>query len=76
MKSDDLSPAQAEAIKKSLFHLANYLYRLKSRMEIVFPPNDPLYLKVKAAYDSVFDLSIDLHYRGCAGGVGQLPKKE
>jgi hypothetical protein len=27
------------------------------------------------AYDAVFDLSIDLHYRGCSGGVGLSPRK-
>ena len=76
MDSKDLTTEQAQAIRKSLFRLANYLYRLKSRMERVgFRPNDELYLKVKAAYDAVFELSIDLHYRGCSSGVGRSPKK-
>lgn len=77
MDSKDLTREQAQAISKSLFRLANYLYRLKSRMEKKgFLPNDELYLKVKAAYDAVFELSIDLHYRGCSGGVVLSPKKE
>jgi len=72
MDSKDLTTAQAQAISKSLFRLANYLYRLKSRMEKVgFLPSDPLFVKVKAAYDAVFDL----HYRGCSGGVGRSPTK-
>jgi hypothetical protein len=76
MDSEDLSTAQVQAIRKSLFRLANYLYRLKSRMEKVgFLPSDPLFVKVKGAYDAVFDLSIDLHYRGCSGGVGLSPRK-
>ena len=76
MDSKDLTTAQAQAIRKSLFRLANYLYRLKSPMERVrFKPDDPLFVKVKAAYDAVFDLSIDLHYRGCSGGVGLSPRK-
>jgi hypothetical protein len=76
MDSKELTTAQAQAISKSLFRLANYLYRLQSRMvKVGFLPSDPLYLKVKAAYDAVFDLSIDLHYRGCSGGVGRSPTK-
>jgi hypothetical protein len=65
MDSKDLTTAQAQAISKSLFHSLNDLYRLKSRMERVgFKPDDPLFVKVKAAYDAVFNLSTDLHYRG------------
>jgi hypothetical protein len=76
MNSKYLSTAQAQAISKSLFHLANYPFRLKSSMENVgFLPSDPLYLKVKAAYDAVFDLSIDFHYLSCSSGVGRSPKK-
>ena len=76
MDSKDLTTGQAQTISKSLFRLANYLYRLKSRMEKTgFRPNDELYLKVKAACDDVFELSIDLHYRGCSSGVGHSPNK-
>jgi len=75
MDAKDLTTAQAQAISKSLFDSLNYLF-LNSRMEKVgFKPDDPLYVKVKAAYDAVFDLSIDLHYRGCSNGVGLSPKK-
>lgn len=49
--------------------------RLKSYMEKVgFKRDDPLFVKVRAAYDAVFDLAIDLHSRGCSSGVG-LPSK-
>jgi hypothetical protein len=76
MDSKDLTTVQALAISKLPFRLANYIYRLKSRMvKVGFLPDDPLYQKVKAAYDAVFDLSIDLHYRGCTGGVGRLPSE-
>jgi hypothetical protein len=77
MDSKDLTTAQAQAISKSLFRLASYLYRLQSRMvKVGFLPSDPLYAKVKAAYDAVFDLTVDLHYRGCSSGVGMPPKKK
>jgi hypothetical protein len=32
--------------------------------KIGFEPDDPLLVKVNAVYDAVFDLSIDLNYRG------------
>src|SRR5262249_8197849 len=64
MNSADITPAQAAIVNKSIRRHLNYLYRLKSRMEKVgFKPDDPLFVKVKAAYDAVFDLSIELHWR-------------
>ena len=76
MDSKDLTPAQAAIVNKSIRRLLNYLYRLMSRMEKVgFKPDDPVFVKVKAAYDAVFDLTIDLHYLSCASGVGRSPKK-
>jgi hypothetical protein len=74
MGSQDLQPWQAQIVRKSLGRHLNYLYRFKSRMEEAgLRPSDPLFVKLKAAYDAVFDLSIDLHYRGCSSGVG-LPQ--
>jgi hypothetical protein len=76
MASEDLKPWQAKIIGNLVRRHLNYLYRLKSRMEKVGSlPSDQLFVKVKAAYDAVFDLSIDLHYRGCSGGVGLSPRK-
>ena len=75
MDSSDLTPAQAAIVNKSIRRHLNYLYRLMSRMNRVgFKPNDPLIVKVKAAYDALFDLSIDLHYRSCGSGVWMAPK--
>ncbi len=54
--------------------MLNYLTRLQQRMEkIGFPLNDPFYQSVKKARESIFDLSMDLHYLSCAGGVGRAP---
>jgi hypothetical protein len=76
MGSNNLKPWQAQIIGKSLGRHLNHVYRLKSRIERVgFKSDDPLFVKVKAAYDAVFDLSIDLRYRGCSGGVGLSPLK-
>jgi hypothetical protein len=35
------------------------------------PHDDPLYLKITTAYDAIFNLSIELHYRAC----GMEPRK-
>ena len=47
------------------------LERLKSRMEKRFPPADPLFVAVMAAYTSRVDLSMKLHYLSCESGVGR-----
>ena len=77
MESSNLTLAQAAVVNKSIRRHLNYLYRLQTRMvQVGFLPADPLFVKVKAAYDAVFDLFIDLHYRGCSSGVGHSPKKQ
>jgi hypothetical protein len=56
MDSYDLQPWQAQIISNLVRRHLNYLYRLKSRMEKVgFRQSEPLFVKVKAAYDAVFD---------------------
>jgi hypothetical protein len=66
MQSDDLKPAQFEQIERSLFRGINYLLRLKQRMEVNgFHPHDPMYRKVKAAYDAAIELNVHVHYRAC-----------
>jgi len=40
------------------------------------PLTDPLYQSVKKAREAVFDLSMDLHYLRCAGGVGWAPSSQ
>ena len=77
MDSRQLKRWQAERMHRALAPGLRYLGRLKSRMEQVgFLPNDPLFLLVRQAYDAMHRLSIDLHYRSCAGGVGERRKKE
>ena len=67
---------QAERISKALYPGANYLARLRNRMEKLFPPDDPLFLKVVAAHDAVCALSIEMHYQSCKTGVGRPDKAE
>jgi hypothetical protein len=75
MTRDDIKPEQAATIRKAARPMLNYLTRLQQRMErIGFPLNDPFYQSVKKARESIFDLSMDLHYLSCAGGVGRAPK--
>jgi hypothetical protein len=77
MTRDDIQPAQAAAIRKIVWPMLGYLTRLQQRMEKVgFTLNDPLYQSVKKARESVFDLSMDLHYLSCTGGVGRVPSSQ
>jgi len=67
---------QAEQVNKALYPLANYLVRLRSRMEKVgFLPDDPVFLLVAKAQDAVQHLRVELHYRSCRSGVGR-PESE
>ena len=67
---------QAEQVNKALYPLANYLVRLRSRMEKVgFLPDDPVFLLVAKAQDAVQHLMVELHYRSCRSGVGR-PESE
>jgi hypothetical protein len=60
----NLRPWQAAVIWKALHPGLNYLFRLKSRMEKTgFRRDDPFYLMVVQAYDAVYRLSMELHYR-------------
>jgi hypothetical protein len=74
MTENDLATWQARRLRERLFPMLNYLERLKTRMEKRFDPRDPLFLAVMAAYTSMVDLSMKLHYLSCESGVG-LPAK-
>ena len=54
MNSETLTTSQAATIREALQASLSYLYRLRLRMEKAgFPPNDPLFLRVCAAYDAM-----------------------
>ena len=76
MDSDSLQPWQCEAIAKALFPGANYIVRLKARMERRgFRPDDPIYRLVVTLHDTMQALRMQLHYRSCESGVGRPPTK-
>ena len=62
---------QAAHVRKALFPLFNYLFRLRRRMEKVFPPSDKLLALVNKAYDAMHTLYNELHYLSCESGVGR-----
>jgi hypothetical protein len=62
MNSRDLTHEQFRKLDEALFRGVNYLVRLKTRMEKEgFPENDPLYVRVKAAYEASRELSRFAH---------------
>jgi hypothetical protein len=68
MNSKTMEKWQAAKIAKALYPGANYLVRLRERMEKVgFPYNDELYQHVCAAFDAVQRLSMKAHYLSCSG---------
>ena len=75
MKSEDIVTWQAKVMRKNLEGSLRYLYRLMRRMEKKgFPPDDPLFVKVSAAYDAMLSLCVSLHYLSCSSGVWKPPK--
>jgi hypothetical protein len=72
MRADDLTPEQCAQIRESVRPALFYLHRLLLRMDDRhFPPQDPLRLKAKAAYDALHALTVELHYRSCPGQTGR-----
>jgi hypothetical protein len=66
MDSRTLGPEQTERLRESLRPHLQYLRRLIARMDQVgFVAGDPLYQRVKAAYNAMHDLHVHLHYLGC-----------
>jgi hypothetical protein len=78
MNCNDLTPAQAEKLKHSVWPMLSYLHRLKKRMEKRrFPNDDRLLLTVLKAYDAIHELNVHIHYLSCESGVGrQVPTDE
>jgi hypothetical protein len=71
MSRSDIKKWQAKRISQALFPATNYLIRLRRRMEQRgFPPHDPLYREVCAAYDAIHRLGMSMHYLSC-DGVGR-----
>jgi hypothetical protein len=76
MRSDDITPAQAERIKVKIRPMLGYLGRLKHRMhKRRFPHDDLLFRTVLNAYDAIHELNVHVHYLSCSSGVGRAPPK-
>jgi hypothetical protein len=76
MRSEDLTPAQAQALKEKLRPMLAYLGRLEKRMhKRRFPPDDKLVHLVRHAYNAMHALNVEIHYLSCTSGVGQPSKR-
>ena len=72
MRSEDLTRAQAEALKGKLRPMLAYLGRLEKRMhKRHFPPDDKLQHLVPDAYNAMHALNVEVHYLSCDSGVGR-----
>jgi hypothetical protein len=75
MNADDIDHDHANRLHVALFPGLNFLVRLLHRMEAKgFPPDDPLFKLVSAAYDWSHRLYMDLHYRSCSEAHQPTPK--
>jgi hypothetical protein len=74
MRSDDLTPKQAQQLKATIRPMLVYLNHLKKRMEKRrFPADDRLFQTVLRAYDAIHELNVHVHYLSCESGVGRAP---
>ena len=76
MESSQLTTEQTTKIRDAIGLTVGYLSRLVRRMERRgLPPDDMLFKLATEAYDKMYHLSIDLHYRSIQSGVGHPPRK-
>jgi hypothetical protein len=70
MQCDDLTAAQARALKNKLQPMLGYINRLKQRMRRRgFPPDDRLLMAVCRAEDALHSLHVEIHYLACGEKV-------
>ena len=71
MRSNDLTPAQCDAIADPFSKMLGYLNRLERRMaKQGFPVDDDLYHTTVKARDAMHEASVKTHYFGCKGTTG------
>ena len=76
MRESDLTPEQANILRERVRGMLAYFHKLRRRMEQRrFPPNDPLWLQVDAAYQALFTLHVSLHYLSCPSGTAQVRRR-
>ena len=77
MSSDDITKSQAKTISQALFPGANYLVRLKKKMEKVgLPHDDKLYTLVCLAYDASLNVCHEVHSMSCDGSNARPDRAE
>jgi hypothetical protein len=76
MRADDLTRAQARAIKNKLGPMVAYLKRLGKRMsDRNFPEDDPMRVMVVAALKAMYELHAEVTCRSMDGkGLNDIPK--
>jgi len=75
MESSQLTTEQTTKIRDAIGPTVGSC-RLVRRMEPRgLPPADMLFKLATEAYDKMYHLSIDLHYRSIQSGVGHPPRK-
>ena len=74
MDSTTITKTQASKVSDGLYPGFNYLFRLRERMQSAgFRHDDPLLLKVEAAYDAYHRLMVEI--RGLAASGAGRPSK-
>jgi hypothetical protein len=77
MNSREITRRQAQAVKAQIEPMRDYLHRLRVRMaNRGFPPDDPLYLLVTGAQQSIGALFMDVANRAYGGPIDPPQKKE
>jgi hypothetical protein len=72
MRSNDLTPEQARALRNKLQPMLGYLNRLKHRMRRRgFQPDDVLLGAVCRAEDAMHALHVEVHYLTCGDITGR-----
>jgi hypothetical protein len=71
--STGITQTQAAKLGQTISRQLRYLGKLRTRMEqLGFPPTDPLYQQVCAAFNHVHGLNVAVHYLSCnPGAVGR-----
>jgi hypothetical protein len=76
MRADDLTRAQARALKNKLGPMVAYLNRLgKRKSDRNFPADDPMRVMVVAALKAMYELHAEVTCRSMDGkGLNETPK--
>jgi len=70
MNANELTRAQARAIRAQIEPMRDYLYRLRKRMATRgFPLDDPLFVLVVEAQQAIGQLFMDVAARGYSGPI-------